>query len=163
MGEAYSALLARKVLGPFDVLDHVAAEPVSVCTLPFREIEGGAVSVVLNENVSGSGAGGTFSEAMVEIEIVGIVQGQVDVLKRAWLTGLSGPVRKTFEAFEVYDTLEIRARNMMGGRSGGNNDPTNVNGPVLLTTGLGFFCRLTVNLQPKRNEIRIAKPRLAHE
>src|SRR3954468_2842849 len=101
MSEAYSDLLARKVLGPFDVLDHVGPEPVSICTLPFREIEGGSISVVLSENITGSPAGGTFSEAMVEIEIVGIVQGQIDVLKRTWITGLSGPVRKSFEAWEV--------------------------------------------------------------
>src|SRR5215212_3499072 len=147
--EAQAKQIGRKVLGPFDVLDCLGGDTVPVTNFPFAQVQGGTVSVVLAGDVTASPAGGTFSVGTFEVEIIGIVQGQEDVLKRGWLTENSGPLRKTFEGFEVYETIEIRARNMVGGRTGGNLD---VAAGVANTTANGFKVQLTVNLQPRKAE-----------
>lgn len=157
-GNSPQRRIGRKVLGPFQILDTIGRFCVPVTAFPFTDVQGGTVSVVLQGNLSISPAGGTFSEAMFEVEIVGIVQGQEDCLVRGWLSDLSGPLRKTFEEWDVYETIEIRARNMVGGRTGGNVDPQNIP-PVDNSTAAGFFVNLTVNLQPRRpQDSRIVPP-----
>lgn len=139
--------LGRKAYGPYQILDFVGFEPIPVHEFPFTDVQGGNLTVVLDENVSSSQSGGTYAEAMFEIEIVGVIQGQQDSLMRAWITGLSGPLRLSFGDSDVYETIQIRARNMVGGRPQGNVDATI---PVNNTTANDFFAKLTINVQPKR-------------
>lgn len=139
--------LGRRVLGPFDILDNVGRDTVPICNFPFSQVEGGHVSVSLTGNLAASSSGGTFAESMFEIEIVGVVQGAVDVLKRGWINENTGPLRKSFERWEVYEQIEIRARNMTGGKPGGNIDPTV---PVFNSTANQFRVQATVNLQAVR-------------
>ncbi len=139
--------LGRKAYGPYQILDFVGFEPQPVHEFPFTDVQGGNLTVVLDENVSSSPSGGTYAMAMFEIEIVGVIQGQQDSLMRAWITGLSGPLRLAFADSDVYETIQIRARNVIGGRSQGNVDATI---PVNNTTANGFFAKLTINVQPKR-------------
>lgn len=139
--------LGRKAYGPFEILDFVGFEPIPVHEFPFTDVQGGHLTVVLDENVSGSASGGTYAVATFEIEIVGVIQGQQDSLMRAWITGLTGPLRLSFDSADVYETIQVRARNMVGGRSQGNVDATI---PVNNTTANGFSAKLTLNVQPRR-------------
>lgn len=139
--------LGRKAYGPYQILDFVGFDTQPVHEFPFTDVQGGNLSVVLDENVSTSPSGGTYAMAMFEIEIVGVIQGQQDSLMRAWITGLTGPLRLSFQDSDVYETIQVRARNMVGGRPRGNIDPTI---PVDNSTAAGFFAKLTVNVQPKR-------------
>jgi len=141
--------LGRKAYGPYQILDFVGLDTIPVHEFPFTEVQGGHLTVVLDENVSSSPSGGTYAMAMFEIEIVGVIQGQPDSLMRAWITGLSGPLRLSFEAADVYETIQVRARNMVGGRTQGNVDATI---PVNNTTANLFFAKLTINVQPRRPE-----------
>lgn len=132
------ALGFRKVLGPFDVIRNFGPEPGPIgCTIPFKMVAGGQISVSSQDNIGLSAAATYGNVPVVEVWIVGLIQGTPTVLKCQQIRGGTGPCNYRFDGPDAYDTIEIRARPMFGGKP----DPIN-----LLPT---LFVKLNVSIQPK--------------
>lgn len=141
----------RKVLGPYEVLDFVGSQCLPVVEFPYAEVRGGNLSVSIVENLTVDQNNGLAltSQATFEVEIVGVLGGQFDVLKRGWITGMTGQLKKAFEDWDAYDGIIVRCRNMVAGRPAGNwiaGDPADASSK---STQLGFYARMTVNIQPR--------------
>ena len=59
-----------------------------------------------------------LTELNAEVTIIGRIQGVPSVLKRGFTAKYTGPVIYQFETWDLYDTIDILARNMAGGRPG---------------------------------------------
>jgi hypothetical protein len=109
---------ASTTRGPFAIGVGVSV-PTPIDSFPFRDVAGGTLIVNVSEAAIGIGITPTLTALIAEIEIVGKVQGIATVLKRTQIRLQTGPTIYRFYPWELYDTIEIRARNMTGGRPGG--------------------------------------------
>lgn len=147
----------RRVQGPFTVYAIVAPQPVEVLNLPFEQIAGAQLAVKIADNLAG-GFGGLASQtvqddnilavAQVEVEIVGLLMGVEDVLLRACMRMITGPIVYTFEE-EPFQNISIRARMLRGGLP--QLVPTNSieSQTNRFNTTRGFTAKLDVTIQPR--------------
>lgn len=136
---------ATKVHGPFECLTlNELGEGQPLLTLPYSDVEGAQLSASITGNSApGSVSGDSQFWIIIEVGIWGSFQGVPSLLKRVALTPRTGPTSYLFGEAQAYDKVEVRARNMSGGRRG-----PGLGSVVSLATG--FSALLNVTVQPRQ-------------
>lgn len=129
---------ASKSLGPFEVLQF--DRPSRVVAFPYRDVHGGNLIVGAVNTATPTIAANALTALTVEVEIVGLIQGVPSVLIRGVTRPQTGPIVYGFSEADLYDTIEVRARNMTGGIPGPNS---------VATSTAGFRLAVNVSLQPR--------------
>lgn len=132
------------VVGPFEVIDLVGAVGSPLFNRPYAEVAGANIVATVRDNTAGKPSVTDYTSFMLgaEVSFWGSVQGAWDLLKIQFVRMISGPMRIRIPTDEAYDYIEVRARMMAGGRSGG---PTG--SPPPISGALGFSCELTFYVQ----------------
>lgn len=136
---------ARKSYGPYNVIDDYVLEGRTLVTLPFDNVKGCQllVSVVDNVDILNPGAADQRFWAIAEVAIWGIIQGYATPIKRQHVRMISGPMEYVFPFEEAYDSIEVRGRNMTGGKS------RSVPATDFVQSSLGFFINVNVLVNPR--------------
>lgn len=131
---------ASRSSGPFDITNF--ALPTSIISIPWSDVKGGhiIVGVAANEQPSTLLVDELLSTMTAEVTLVGRVIGVPSVIKRVTTSIFTGPVIHKFETWELYDRIDVLARNMSGGRPG----PAAGFGELE-----GFRVALNIALQPR--------------
>lgn len=139
----------RRILGPYSVLQQSGPAPLPVVQLRFGEVRGGQLAIYAKDNL-GKHPSGEFPPmfdqvALLETEIVGLVQGAEISLKLQQVTTLTGPMVYRFADDEPYENIDIRCRCMRGGlRAPLNNTAESQYAPAN-----GFQAFLTIMIIPR--------------
>ena len=134
------------VYGPFEVIGELKNDGRVILSLPFTEVAGCNVVMAVTDNYAGcpqqSDADHLFPG--VELSIWGAIGGFESCLRRTCVHMLSGPINKTFEYADGYDTVIFRAQNMCGGslRNGSGIPP-------FPTQAAGFSLKVSIYIMPR--------------
>lgn len=109
---------ASKIRGPFAIPIGTNV-PTPIDSFPYVDVAGGNLIVQVSSATIGVGITQFLTALITEIEIVGRVQGIDSVLKRTQIRLQTGPCIYTFKTWDLFDTIEVRVRNMTGGLPGG--------------------------------------------
>ncbi len=116
---------ARSTYGPYNVLQFTGPDGKKLETFQYSEVRGSQVLVWVVDNSSKSINQAQTAEVdtcqffvIAEISIWGKVQGYSSCLKRQATRMLTGPMLYSIASDEPWAEIEIRARNMSGGRRG---------------------------------------------
>ena len=142
-----------KQYGPFEVVDIVQPDVQTLVTIPYSDVVGSQMLVTVSDNFARDFllADNASRFAAAEIGITGRVQGEPYIIQRAHVRALSGPLRWIFRAEEMYDQIEIGARNMSGGRRGSPSTDFAVG--LNFTGASGFSILVNVSIQPVQRSV----------
>jgi hypothetical protein len=136
---------ASNINGPFSVLD--LAQLTTIFTCPFADVQGGNIMVTVQDSATSFAVGGAgialVGALNADVEISGLVQGVRSIIKRAFVNNFSGPLIAQFETWDLYDDIEIRARNMTAGFAGPGGPSLGIQ-----DTAAGARLSLSVTLAP---------------
>lgn len=140
---------ASKQYGPYEIVDVAQGEAKTLVTLPYSRVVGSQMLVRCSDNfgrIFGPGAISIDHWVSAEVVLAGYVQGSRFIITRQQIRDLSGPMRWVFRAEEMYDSVEVAARNMSGGRRGSQT----VDFPLAADTSsaAGFSIKINVSVQP---------------
>ena len=131
---------------PIDVIQYGGLEGTPIYTIPFERVQGGQIAVTLEENFAQFAtlavgvARNARYVAAAEVSLWGVTRGQDQLILRDNVRQLTGPLIYVFPAWEAYDAIIVKARNMSGGISGGSfstyppvaaDEPSQANGAFL--------------------------------
>jgi hypothetical protein len=113
----------RSTYGPYNVLLLTGPDGRRIESFPYASIKGSQLLVAVNDNVARIGNQGQTADsiqfmAIAEISIWGSVQKQAVCLKRQATRMLTGPMSYQIPGDLPWNEIEVRARNMSGGRRG---------------------------------------------
>lgn len=165
----------RSTYGPYNVLLLAGPEGKRIESFPYAAIQGSQLLISVNDNVArvaNQAARADFIQlyAVAEISIWGSVQRQAVCLKRQATRMLTGPMSYQIPGDLPWNEIEVRARNMSGGRRGsyvstvdgapsilqpGPNVPPNPNYSQLLgfqpnNPNAGYLVEVTIAIQQER-------------
>lgn len=145
---------ASKQYGPYEIVDIAQGECKTLVTLPYARVVGSQMLVRATDNfgrVFGPGAISADQFVAAEVVIAGYVQGSRTVITRQQIRNLSGPMRWLFRAEEMYDSVEVAARNMSGGRRG--SQTVDFPGGADTSSSAGFSIKINVSIQPVQHYV----------
>lgn len=102
--------------GPFDLLQLVGDDCVPLTEIPFATVRGGQIAISVRDNINDTKFSSILGLFCADVQIVGIIKGIESVLCQGYLRGYTGPMVYKFEDADNYETIQIRARNMLGGK-----------------------------------------------
>lgn len=154
----------RSNYGPFDVLLLKGADGVKLITFPYAKVKGSQLFCMVADNAGrtvNQAATPDFAQffALAEVSIWGLVPGLATCLHRQDVRQLTGPMHYVIPWDLPWNDIEVRARNMSGGRRGtptpsegggvmqpaANPPPGQPTSPVFMATG--YKISVTVLLQ----------------
>lgn len=142
---------SAKVHGPYECLTlNELAEGTPLLTLPYSEVEASQIGMVVTDNASTAFSASPDPQfwLIIEVGIWGSLQGIPSLLKRIALGPRTGPCSYLFGYAEAYDTVQIAARNMSGGRRGPGS-------AGIATVSNGYSAQLTVTVQPRSGFVNV--------
>ena len=145
---------ASKQYGPYEIVDIAQGECQTLVTLPYSRVVGSHMLIRCTDNfgrIFGPGAISVDHWVAAEVVIAGYVQGSRFVITRQQIRNLSGPMRWIFAAEEMYESVEVAARNMTGGRRGSQN--TDSPGGTDTSSAAGFSIKINVSIQPVQQRV----------
>lgn len=138
-----------EVFQPVECIDAGGFQGTDVISLPWSRVAGCQLiaNVIDNFGMRPALTSGQDARywATLEITIWGMVQGYPSCLKRQQTRMISGPCFYRFDADEFYTDVTVRARNISGGRSGGNQTAPG-GGPPAPSSANGFSIQCQVML-----------------
>lgn len=131
-----------KVFQPVQCISAGGYDGIDVISLPWSEVVGAQVIVNVIDNFAVLASGLTQDArywGMLEVSIWGAVQGYASCLKRQQVRMISGPMFYRFDSDEFYSHVSVRARNMSGGKSGGDQSGAT---PPSAAGGFSLACQV---------------------
>jgi hypothetical protein len=155
----------RSNYGPFNILLFAGAEGTKLITFPYAAVKGSQLLAVVTDNTSRTSPQSATSDyaqffAIAEVSIWGLVPGYSCMLHRQATRQLTGPMNYQIPSDLPWNDIEVRARNMSGGRRGTsptegvmlpaqNPPPGQPTSPIYMATG--FKIEVSVLLQRTRD------------
>jgi len=154
-GNNYGSELGRAVRGPYPVYTNIGIQPSELCTIPFSQVLGGQLAIVVQDNLAGGSNGqqvisnNIVACALVEVSIVGLIMGVEDTLTCVGMRSITGPLTFQFVDGLSFETISIRARMVRGGLPQLNPSAEPYSAGTEFSSKLGFAATLTVTINPR--------------
>lgn len=140
-------IAGRKVFGPYDIQQAVSGDCLQLTEIPYANVQGGQLLISVADNYNIQDQVTVFPRfwATAEVQIWGRIQGYDEILKTQQVRMVSGPMVYIVPFEEAYDYIDIRARNMSGGRRG----PVFPDVAPNPTAERGFKLDVTIHFTPR--------------
>lgn len=137
---------AAKVFQAVECIDVSTFDGLDVVTLPWAQVRGAQLLVNVIDNFATrfpltSGQDSRYWAAL-EVSIWGAIQGYSTCLKRQHVRMISGPMFYNCASDEFYSAITVRARNMTGGRTGGNPTVNGGSAAAIAANGFSIQCQV---------------------
>lgn len=93
---------------------------VPVADIPYEIVRGGNLAISVDDTINIAGIAVSNSIFVADVEIFGIIRGIETLLAKQYVRSFTGPMLYRFEDADAYRTVQIRARNMAGGKEPSN-------------------------------------------